>query len=423
MARASRLSLYVTVYLFLCLLANLTLVVMFLGGQQHHQHPQARPPPTPAWTPSSGQTLSCDELPVISNLTLIGSGWTKAVYRGWYGSSWVAVKTVHTSGHDMTECSAEVNVCYHRCAEKLMQEARMLHKLSHNNVIKVFGECMPKVEYSPGPPKSGVAAVVVELGRPVRVVEVLQMDYEARLQLAMDVGKILKLLAYSPLGPVLMKDFRREQFVIVDGSLKLSDVDDVVVGDPHCTSAKDCVIQDTTKDAILTSVTCDHGLCRGYNSLLNSIYAGQHFMRLLIPYGGPAALEKASLHLVDQQIQGKLNSEHLHNAIEALVHNYSVGGYLTSNEKQEIQNFVVLHSSTVEGEDFPCLRTDGSNCIQSVSSPAEGASICSRLPTCSAFVLMDQWVWTGRQMAMFKTGATKVMENKRYTLYVRRGQG
>ena len=69
----------------------------------------------------------------------------------------------------------------------------------------------------------------------------------------MDVGKILKLLAHSPLGPVLMKDFRREQFVIVDGSLKLSDVDDVVVGDPYCTTAKDCIIQDTTKDAVLTS--------------------------------------------------------------------------------------------------------------------------------------------------------------------------
>ena len=50
-----------------------------------------------------------------------------------------------------------------------------------------------------------------------------------------------------------MKDFRREQFVIVDGSLKLSDVDDVVVGDPHCTTAKDCIIQDSTKDAALTS--------------------------------------------------------------------------------------------------------------------------------------------------------------------------
>lgn len=420
MARVSRLSLYVTVYLFLCLLANLTLVVMFLGGRQQ---PQAYVPPTPAWTPSSGHYLGCDDLPTISNLTLIGSGWTKAVYRGWYGSSWVAVKTVHTTGHDMSECSAEASVCYRQCADKLMKEARMLQKLSHANVIKVFGECVPEVDYSPGPPKSGVVAVAVELGRPVRVVEVLQLGYEARLQLAVDVGKILQLLARSPLGPVLMKDFRREQFVIVDGSLKLSDVDDVVVGDPACTSAKDCVILDSTKETMLTSVPCDQGLCHGYNSVLNSIYASQHFMRLLIPYGGPAALEKASMHLVDQQTQGKLDSEHLHHAIQDLAHNYSTGGYLTATEKQEIQNFVVFHGSTVEGRDFPCLRTDGTNCIQSVSSPAEGASICSHLPVCSAFVLLDQWTWTGRQMAVFKTGAKEVRKNKRHTLYIRRGQG
>lgn len=62
-----------------------------------------------------------------------------------------------------------------------------------------------------------------------------------------------------------MKDFRREQFVIVDGSLKLSDVDDVVVGDPHCITAKDCVVQDSTKEAILASGEfcrcCFHASC------------------------------------------------------------------------------------------------------------------------------------------------------------------
>lgn len=72
-------------------------------------------------------------------------------------------------------------------------------------------------------------------------------------QLAVDVGRILLLLARSPVGPVLMKDFRREQFVIVDGSLKLSDVDDVVVGDPQCTTAKDCMMQDSSKETTLAS--------------------------------------------------------------------------------------------------------------------------------------------------------------------------
>lgn len=48
-----------------------------------------------------------------------------------------------------------------------------------------------------------------------------------------------------------MKDFRREQFVIADGMLKLSDIDDVVVGDPSCTSDQDCAIKDGVKEDIL----------------------------------------------------------------------------------------------------------------------------------------------------------------------------
>lgn len=41
------------------------------------------------------------------------------------------------------------------------------------------------------------------------------------------VAKILHLLAHSPIGSLAMNDFRRQQFVIVDGVLKLSDVDDI----------------------------------------------------------------------------------------------------------------------------------------------------------------------------------------------------
>lgn len=67
-------------------------------------------------------------------------------------------------------------------------------------------------------------------------------------------------------------------------------------------------------------------------------------MRLLIPYGGPSALEEASLSLVDQQSQGQLDSEQLYHAIQALAHNYSTGSYLTASEKQQIQSKVHIQS-------------------------------------------------------------------------------
>lgn len=40
-----------------------------------------------------------------------------------------------------------------------------------------------------------------------------------------------------------MKDFRRQQFVLVGDTLKLSDVDDIVLGDPKCTLDKDCILE------------------------------------------------------------------------------------------------------------------------------------------------------------------------------------
>lgn len=63
------------------------------------------------------------------------------------------------------------------------------------------------------------------------------------LQIAYDVVSILQHLAHSPLGSLLMKDFRRQQFVIVGDTLKLSDVDDIVLGDPKCISDKDCILE------------------------------------------------------------------------------------------------------------------------------------------------------------------------------------
>lgn len=39
-----------------------------------------------------------------------------------------------------------------------------------------------------------------------------------------------------------MNDFRRQQFVLVDGTLKLSDVDDLGVGEPECLADEDCSV-------------------------------------------------------------------------------------------------------------------------------------------------------------------------------------
>ena len=58
----------------------------------------------------------------------------------------------------------------------------------------------------------------------------------------MDITRIVNLLNTTPYGSMSMNDFRRQQFVLVDGVLKLSDVDDAGFEDPICITDEDCQI-------------------------------------------------------------------------------------------------------------------------------------------------------------------------------------
>ncbi|XP_068250730.1 extracellular tyrosine-protein kinase PKDCC-like [Palaemon carinicauda] len=237
--------------------------------------------------------------------------------------------------------------------------------------------------------------------------------------LAYDVGKILQHLAASPLGPLLMKDFRRQQFVVVDGILKLSDVDDLVIGDPHCNRNDECVMVDDNSGSTIVNLTCEAGLCRGFNSHLNAVYAGRQFIRLLIPYGCPEPLEAEALNIVNQQLSGTLSSEDVFIHIHHLVKEYSSGAYLTEFDKQFIKDYTIHPGVTVQNSDYPCLKTViSTGCVQSVSSPSEGAWLCSQMSLCQAFIINDDYTWTGRQVAVFKTSVSQITESKHQTLYI-----
>lgn len=55
-------------------------------------------------------------------------------------------------------------------------------------------------------------------------------------------------MASSHYGSLAMNDFRRQQFVLVNGSLKLSDVDDLGFGDPACDVDDECTLRFTSSN-------------------------------------------------------------------------------------------------------------------------------------------------------------------------------
>ena len=61
-------------------------------------------------------------------------------------------------------------------------------------------------------------------------------------QISFEVSSIIDWMSSSNYGSLAMNDFRRQQFVLVNGSLKLSDVDDLGFGDPICDKDEDCAL-------------------------------------------------------------------------------------------------------------------------------------------------------------------------------------
>lgn len=66
------------------------------------------------------------------------------------------------------------------------------------------------------------------------------------LQISYDLTKLIHFMSHSPHGSIVMNDFRHQQFVLVKGQLKLSDIDDIGIGEPQCNSLNDCAVHSTS---------------------------------------------------------------------------------------------------------------------------------------------------------------------------------
>ncbi|XP_059475194.1 extracellular tyrosine-protein kinase PKDCC-like [Neocloeon triangulifer] len=368
--------------------------------------------------------IDCESLKNITELQFLAGGWTKAVYKGRFLGTPVAVKTVNLDGHSLKECQDKghnISHCYNRAAAKIVKEMLLLRELVHDNIVKVLGSCIPQT--------SGPVAMVTELGEPLDTVRLLQLAWEDRLRLVLGMAKILHLLAHSPLGSLAMNDFRRQQFVIVDGILKLSDVDDIGLEEPSCETRTDCiqVLPLQLRNTSETWCSPETKRCVGHNERLNIWRAGKHFIHQFLPLGAPAGLRPLILGLLKGYREASWSSAKILSETESLVHIFSSGQYLESNEVvnmdiNSLPGFTILEGKDLPGQfDYPCPESRSAvNCIRSVHSLQEAADLCSADYKCKAFVIGHARTWTGRVLAIFKSGVGPPTPTRGHKLIFRR---
>ncbi|XP_066263496.1 extracellular tyrosine-protein kinase PKDCC-like [Branchiostoma lanceolatum] len=229
--------------------------------------------------------LTCQDIAEIRISHPMGRGVTKVVELGNYRGSGVAVKRVLSTVKDVKECTKSIergrwNKCFIFPNYKLLKEILLLQQLKHSNIVQLLGYCVQSEETGENLADHGVVSVT-EMGTRFHVGRARKMDWKIRLKIAIDLASLLDYLEHSPMGSLLMADFKVEQFVWVGGKVKLTDLDDVSNVERKCIVDSDCRI-----DRRDVGIPCAYGSCQGLNAKHNMNGAYKTVLRHLLVHAG-----------------------------------------------------------------------------------------------------------------------------------------
>lgn len=95
----------------------------------------------------------------------------------------------------------------------------------------------------------------------------LSSRYLSSSQVCLGLVRLLHYLSQSPLGSVALLDFQPRQFVMVEGELKLTDLDDATAKEPLCRTDEDCFLHFPLRN--FSGRCTERGVCEGMNEMRN----------------------------------------------------------------------------------------------------------------------------------------------------------
>uniref|UniRef100_A0A8C2T8F7 Extracellular tyrosine-protein kinase PKDCC n=1 Tax=Coturnix japonica TaxID=93934 RepID=A0A8C2T8F7_COTJA len=400
--------------------------------------------------------LGCRELRAAGGVQYLGSGYTKAVYKAVLNRSLaVALKAVDFGGHDVSRCVrqfASLADCYRLAAYKIVKEMVLLQRLRHANVLQLYGYCYQDSNDIPD-----TLTAITELGSPLEMIQLLQTSWEDRFRICLSLVRLLHYLAHSPLGSVTLLDFRPRQFVIVDGELKVTDLDDASIEESSCTSNSDCFMEFPARNFTLPCSV--EGRCQNMNEKRNLYNAYRFFFTYLLPHSAPPSLRPLLDKIVNATgrawslVQSSLwpcgvwrvpaSNKGIHNCqqdaylpvtsgelqwgidetaaqLERVLNLYKSGEYLQNATRISKSEYRRVPEAFIPDENYRCWPSyHHKGCLLSVFDVNEAMEICDSYSQCKAFVLTNQTTWTGRQLVFFKAASNHIMPDPDKITYVK----
>lgn len=189
--------------------------------------------------------FNCGNINEITILKRLYSGTSKQVYIGQYRNKFVVVKVVSTLSADLSLCFHEFKEhgfdpeesssnCIGHSNSKLLKEILLLHQLSHQNLAKLLGYCVRGSDLEPLDPKAHGAISVFEYGDALQVEQLTSLPWKQKVRHAKEIASLLTYFQKSPIGSVLIKDFKLGHIVSSDSHMRLIDLDGYQAGPVTC---------------------------------------------------------------------------------------------------------------------------------------------------------------------------------------------
>ncbi|NWS17747.1 PKDCC kinase, partial [Pachyramphus minor] len=251
---------------------------------------------------------------------------------------------------------------------------------------------------------------ITELGSPLEMIQLLQTSWEDRFRICLSLVRLLHYLAHSPLGSVTLLDFRPRQFVIVDGELKVTDLDDASIEESSCTSNSDCFMEFPARNFTLPCSV--EGRCQSMNEKRNLYNAYRFFFTYLLPHSAPSSLRP----LLDKIVNATGN----HNKRSNAKYLQFTGAFKMIALLWLFAEYRRVPEAFIPDENYRCWPSyHHKGCLLSVFDVNEAIEICDSYSQCKAFVLTNQTTWTGRQLVFFKMAANHIVPDPDKITYVK----
>ncbi|RXN01731.1 Extracellular tyrosine-protein kinase PKDCC [Acipenser ruthenus] len=399
--------------------------------------------------------MGCSDIDNVTNVQYLGSGYTKAVYKATINETFsVALKSVDFGGHDMENCVkkyASPEACYRLASYKIVKEMTLLQRLQHPHILKLHGYC-----YQDSNDITDTLTAITELGNPLEMIQLLQTSLlvfkeilsqgsvswsmggdsrgpaglqgdpvtrfsllvhrrrlkrfrwssrrscheaqspgprEETQEICLSLVRLLHYLAHSPLGSITLLDFRPRQFVIVDGELKVTDLDDASADKAPCSSSADCFMEFPARN--FTLHCSSQGLCQSINEKRNLYNAYRFFFTYLLPHSAPTALRPLLDRIVNSTGELRWGIDETLSELEKLLHLYSNGLYLLNTTQAPRAEYKRVVGASIADDNYRCWPSyNHEGCLLSVFSIQEAIDVCESHTQCHAFVLTNQTTWT-----------------------------